>query len=720
MMRRLLLLLPLAFSAHLFGANSNLSPDFEEMIDRWTENARTNLTEETTVRFRDNVLIPFVRREIPNPFSPGGEEHGKPWAERAEKVYETGLRDMCGGWDSLKYLTPKNCEEAANLRKNGCNEPFITLLSALDNNLQWHIDPKESLKRIEEADNAIGARPSSAFLKLLVAQFKCLIWRGSYDDRITRFKEWLNSRKFSSEDELPVYYLHRTFFGNDIGCLEGFPFLSWACTVETAYATFSEASAVAGNGIASSFSHKGRQMMLERSGIALEMLNDADKIRPGRIESMSRRLYIAGECRRGYYDMRQKIFNEVSALRLDDPRTIGDYTWFNLYQRWGGSHSQMRRFAQACYNTKRHDTLLPYFYAETMCKFVRDSKRDPYEYFRTHPRVVDKCIEVCMRQATNELAHGYVRLRAPAVGAAVAYYAGRYEKAMEFAPYIQGYFEHFYSNYRDGLDLFFFDCTKIYDSIWAIYLGKYKQIALSLQRLYDEGKYKELLEQIPAIPGDAYDRQEFLRHVRTLEFNARMKVDFEEGKDVRAKVLSYFPGWCDEGWWRTDDWSWQTWKSFGFRNHVSWRAQIPKNHELELVLRPKPGTKGRHVLVVVRRVYEETRHLPLNGIPFVTFIWEKDRTGVYLENDYYKLEKIDPDRAVWKPAKGEERKIKVVLNDWRVEVFVDDGDEPVVSTQKYAMTIERSPEIGYASFVGDNVKISNIAVRKPQLHTGGK
>ena len=183
---------------------------------------------------------------------------------------------------------------------------------------------------------------------------------------------------------------------------------------------------------------------------------------------------------------------------------------------------------------------------------------------------------------------------------------------------------------------------------------------------------------------------------------------------------SYFPGWCDEGWWRTDDWSWQTWKSFGFRNHVSWRAQIPKNHELELVLRPKPGTKGRHVLVVVRRVYEETRHLPLNGIPFVTFIWEKDRTGVYLENDYYKLEKIDPDRAVWKPAKGEERKIRLVLNDWRVEVFVDDGDEPVVSTQKYAMTIERSPEIGYASFVGDNVKISNIAVRKPQLHTGGK
>ena len=89
-------------------------------------------------------------------------------------------------------------------------------------------------------------------------------------------------------------------------------------------------------------------------------------------------------------------------------------------------------------------------------------------------------------------------------------------------------------------------------------------------------------------------------------------------------------------------------------------------------------------------------------------------------NDYYKLEKIDPDRAVWKPAKGEERKIRLVLNDWRVEVFVDDGDEPVVSTQKYAMTIERSPEIGYASFVGDNVKISNIAVRKPQLHTGGK
>ena len=43
------------------------SDDFDRMLDRWTENARTNMTAETSASFRDNVVVPFIKREMLRP-----------------------------------------------------------------------------------------------------------------------------------------------------------------------------------------------------------------------------------------------------------------------------------------------------------------------------------------------------------------------------------------------------------------------------------------------------------------------------------------------------------------------------------------------------------------------------------------------------------------------------------------------------------------------------
>ena len=139
------------------------SDDFDRMMDRWTENARTNMTEETSASFRDNVVVPFTRREMPNPFSAGGRESDKPWATRAEKVYEAGLRDVCGGLDSLWDISRMNCNQAGALFKEGCREPFIVLLSAFDTRLS----KKEALARVQEAEKSIGQVQKNCFLRLL-------------------------------------------------------------------------------------------------------------------------------------------------------------------------------------------------------------------------------------------------------------------------------------------------------------------------------------------------------------------------------------------------------------------------------------------------------------------------------------------------------------------------------------------------------------------------
>ena len=102
----------------------------------------------------------------------------------------------------------------------------------------------------------------------------------------------------------------------------------------------------------------------------------------------------------------------------------------------------------------------------------------------------------------------------------------------------------------------------------------------------------------------------------------------------------------------------------------------------------------------------------MNGIPFVTIIWEYGCTRVSVDNDYYRMFKIDPGAAVSKPAEGLERRVKIVCDGGRLDVYVDGGSSPVVSTRAFATSIAQSPEIGYTSFHGKDVSVSKVVVRK--------
>ena len=105
--------------------------EFNNMMREWTQNARTNMTVDTTAKFRDTVLLPFIRREMPNPFVLGGTESGKPWAKEANDVYDAGLRFICDD-NFYHVLTPDDRigRRAGKLVEQGCEEPFILLLSA--------------------------------------------------------------------------------------------------------------------------------------------------------------------------------------------------------------------------------------------------------------------------------------------------------------------------------------------------------------------------------------------------------------------------------------------------------------------------------------------------------------------------------------------------------------------------------------------------------------
>ena len=701
---------------HLLQSRS-FDGGYEQSIQQWTDNARTNMTVETSAQFRDRVLTPFLRREMPNPFSPGGSESGKPWAKTAEKVYETGLRDIGEGLIPMWKPNHVNCRKAGELYELGCREPFISYLAGFDPDLYLRRDCVDvqlqrlgGLKCREPGLSGAASAPrthasKTTFHDLLYTHALRRLGHTDREALAETFRNWLRSGNFRSDDEIALYHVGRSLLGMLDDVWKDFPDFQWAYAMDKVLSVNNEAVNFAGDGIRSTVTPQGWSALRDKRREAMEILDEAEALRPGRMETLSMRLYIDGNLRKGSRELRQRLFEEISAKRLDDQKAIKDYVWFNMYPRWGGDpqRRQMRRFAEACYETQRHDTLLPYFYAETMCRYVRDASLDPFKYFRRHPDVTDKCIDVCMRQTTNELACGYARISAPFVGAAVAYYAGRYEKAAEFAPYFD------MPHYK--LDDLFFHKEGVADAVKS-FSGKSAQFCLKAQKLYDGGRYAELLRMIE---GDTEMKQKDAPArclLGTLELNARMRHDFPRGKDVRASVQDYLPGWLDKGWRAVSKRTWRTDDGFEWGNNLTWMAELPKEHELEFELAPKHGTDGRHVLVVSRCIAVEANHRPMNQIPFVTFIWESDCTRVCVGNDYYRMFKVDPSQTIAKPASDYNRKIRIAWSNGRLDVYVDGGDRPVLSTRAFASAIRRSPECGYARFRGEDVEISNIVVRK--------
>ena len=702
-----------------FLSLTNSQREFNIMMREWTQNARTNMTVDTTAKFRDRVLLPFIKREMPNPFVAGGPASAKPWANEANDVYDAGLRFICD--DNFHHvLIPDDriSRRAGKLVGQGCEEPFILLLSAFDPDLDWMSGSKKSRKRFEKSRKIVEKSGQPAFINVLLDYYGYRLNANRPGDRpADSFRKWLAARNFTNADEIPVYTLCNTFCGTAsyemFTSLKQFP---WANSMGLAKKTMNEARSVAGGGVASKVPRRGWRMLSENSNAANRLLDEAETARPGMFETLRARQWIAGESRRCSREMSDGFFRALASKRLDDPDALVTfYCWYRLYPRWGQTpdHEEMLRFAHACRDTQRHDTMLPFLGAEILCRYLRDSHADPYRYFKRHPEEAQWCIDACLRQATNECACGYARIRAPFVGSAVAFCAGRYEDAGKFDPSLAAAVAERYT------DRIFSDTDEVYNNA-SIFSSMHSNRCIRLQRLYDGGRFGEIMAEIGEIKkgnelksGKWPDRYWLERFIRRLELDIQMKTDFEKGRDVAALIPKYVHGWWGH-WWRCNDRMIQTYRPFSWENHMTWRAKLPKAYELEFFLEPKPKSSGRHVVVISRFVHEESRHLPVNGIPFVTLISEENRIGAYLSSDYYEMLKVDPNKANWRKKQDKKQKIRITCDGKLINVFVGDSATPLVCSDKFADACRRSPKYGFLRFRGDNVRISDITVRLPR------
>ena len=707
----------------VFGFGRLAEPDvaaerkrqFDAMMREWTDNVRTNTAVETAASFRDDVVVPFVRREMPNPFAPGGAEADREWAAEASAVYEAGLRFICDSKWWIGLVDERICSRANALAKRGCEEPFILLWSALADDMDWYRTTKNSGPRLARALEIAKSRKGTELLQLVLCYYRWLSRNGSSGEDIKKaLRAWLASKTFGKEDEVALYSVCTTFaFGYDHGWFDGIGDMKWAATLDAANAAVDDAQKSTTRGVASRVMRRGWRTLHEMHDSVRSLLDKAETFGPGRAETLRTGLWAEGESRGGRRKRFDELFRDLASRRLDDGESLNFYIWYRLYPRWGNTrgYDEMLRFAEACYETGRHDTQLPYFYAELQCRYVRDSNTDPYKYFRDNPEIAERCIDVCMRQVTNEYACGYVRTHAPFVGEAVAFYAGRYEDAARISA------PNYYCNRYNFSTIFSdLDQEEINDRAEA-FEGSQSNVCIRLQRMLDDGRYRGVREEVERLRKTAAFKNTDscyweCRMLELLLLDVVMATDFKAGESVAARIPSYLHGWSGCGWWRCSDSTMQTYQAFSWEHGMTWLAKLPKAHELEFDFEPKPKSSGRHVLVVSRAVREESHYRPLNGLPFVTLIWEKDRIGAYLSSDYYSIINVDDSMASWADAKEAKRRVRIVCDGQSVSLYVGDAVEPFCKSSRFAEAIRESPERGMATFRGENVRISNIVVRR--------
>ena len=400
-----------------------------------------------------------------------------------------------------------------------------------------------------------------------------------------------------------------------------------------------------------------------------------------------------------------KIFVAATSKQLDFDGFYGNFLWYNCYPRWCGSLAKMRAFAERCYETKRHDTMVPYMYAESMLRMARDSGEKQEDYFRRHDDEIGKILEVCVPQITNANAFGEVRQEAGVFATLAHSFRGDWAKAGET----------WNSFWHGTLPTETWSVVQELSHWWMIWDGISGRNRGEMQRLHAlsvAGDFAGLLKGIEALraSGAKLDDKERI-YLDEITITARIKTDFPAGRPITAA----FPkdktstSWLTYGGhWRMNGEYAYPGKDYRASCPIEWDVFIPGEFRLELELSPEPKRETWRFdfcqkpadPMLVKRDY-----------PYLMLRFSKDgASAVYGEWDEVK------DGGSGTPVpfaySGGSVRLVIVCKDGRTTVFVGDAEKPVIDSDEHAELL-RAVKEGKFQFNGEEMRISSLSVRRP-------
>jgi hypothetical protein len=364
----------------------------------------------------------------------------------------------------------------------------------------------------------------------------------------------------------------------------------------------------------------------------------------------------------------------------------------------------MKAFAERCYETKRHDTMVPYMYAESLLRMVNDSGERQEDYFRRHDDELGKILEVCLPQIKNANAFGKVRQEAGVMATLAYSIRGDWEKAGET----------WNSFWHGTLQTETWSVVHELSHWWMIWDGISGRNGKEMQRLHaafvagDFAGFVKGAEELRA-GGAQLDGTE-KTYLDQMELAARVQTDLPAGKAITAGFPKDKMSWLTyNGHWRMN--GEYAYPGGGYRasSRLEWDVLVPGEFRLEVEVAPN-GNPDKWRFDFYQKPADPAL-ADAGDYPFLMLRFSKDgATAVYGEWDEVK------DGGSGTPVPfayaGGSVHLAIVCKDGKTTVFVDGSEKPVIETDAYAEML-RAVQEGKFRFNGEGVRLTSMSVRRP-------
>lgn len=397
----------------------------------WSAFVRTNEAPmRTAARFRDEELLPLLRREAGLPLP-----DGTPFKEDVEALAE---RIFAEAWEEEPQpIMPLSdlANEATRLANAGCSNPVVAFVQGMGRRRKadapWPGPGPARPAFSELLRTAVGQERSDEALAEFVAAAGA--WCGSLAGRpeesraALRFLSWVR-RSPSPAPEGLAEALERS--GAD----------PWLVHLVRAYRQNGLAWRSRGGGYAASVTAEGWRGFYEHLSEAWREAVEAFRVHPEFPEAARTLLEL---CETGGGAGGDLWFARALEAEADSGLTFGVYRDYSCRPRWGGSIARMERLGRACHATHRHDTMVPGQFVSSLVA-VAGEEREPWLDVLSDGKALGRSVEVLSALATNANAFAASRgmaqvrlplllLRAGDLDAAVAAQRAREALAVSFA-----------------------------------------------------------------------------------------------------------------------------------------------------------------------------------------------------------------------------------------------------------------------------------------------
>lgn len=609
----------------------------------WSENIRTNKALETCAGFRERKLRPFLLGEM----DPGGK------ATAEERKLMNAAVDAV--WGAYGFGAFGKRKELVALLDRLANKPFAALVGAF-------------------AERKDARKPAVA---------------------------WLESGKFAGEDLRAVFWTLR----NDLSTTDAAfskllekadvdPWIKATWRIGPAHRAAWKAR---GGGWARDVTSEGWEGYRKSGDACRAAFGEAMALKP-----YPEPVY----CFMPLGPFGDDIFTSATLAQLDFPNLYREYLWYTCFPRWGGSHGKMKAFAERCYATKRHDSMVPFFYAETILRMVADGGAEGglQAYFTAHPDELDKILEVTLPQMNSPHATEPIRKYAGAYATLAYCLKGDWEKAGET-------FRSFgHATFPDGIWKYI-DNFSNWWMIWDGISGPNRKEMQALQRIFAEGDYRRFLKATDEACAALALSEKERAYAATMKVAAKMKSTFLDGEPVRAAFPANKLMWLTYGgaWRLNGEYAYFGGTKYGGGCSLGWNVPVPGEFRLECEVAPNDSAKDWSF--VFYQVADGPSPVRQSDCPYLrmTFTSGAGRAAFGLWRDVVAREAAQAASFAWD---GKKVKLTIVYKAGKATISVNDAKTPLIETEEHARVL-RQVKSGRLRFNGTSVRLLSLSVASP-------